>query len=108
MRRTIKKILRFALMSFIFSSILILSQNAHSKRLIGETELVDLHTAHPYLSENAGEVVEYFQVSRPGATFILVHFNNFSLNFGDYVEIRDGDHSLRQTIDNNNPEKTEF
>ena len=107
MQRTILKILRIVLTSFIFSSI-ILSQNAYSEMFVGETELVNLNTAHPYLSENAGEVVEYFQVSRPSATFILVHFNNFSLNAGDHVEIRDGDNILRQTIDNNNPGKTDF
>jgi len=107
MQKTFIKILRFALTAFIFSSI-ILSQNAYSEMWVGETELVDLNTAHPYLSENAGEVVEHFQVSRPGATFILVHFNNFFLNVGDYVEIRDGDNILRQTIDNNNPGRTDF
>ena len=107
MRGMITKILRFALTSFILSSI-ILSQNAYSEKLIGETDLIDLHTVHPYLSENSGQVVEHFQVSRPNATFILVHFTNFSLNAGDYVEIRDVDHILRQTIDNNNPGRTDF
>jgi len=38
---------------------------------VGETELVDLSKTQLYLFETAGELVEYFQVSRPGATFIL-------------------------------------
>jgi V8-like Glu-specific endopeptidase len=107
MRKQIKNILFFSLTAFIFSSAM-LYPVAHSETFAGETESIDLKTAQPYLSEKPGEVVEYFEISKPGATFILVHFNNFSLNDGDYVEIRDRDNILRQTIDNDTHGRTDF
>ena len=76
MRRQITNILFFTLTAFIFSSA-ILSQVAYSETFAGETESINLKTAHPYLSENPGEVVESFQVSRPICNIYSCSFQQF-------------------------------
>jgi V8-like Glu-specific endopeptidase len=80
----------------------------YAEELIGETAPINLSTAHPYSARSVGETVGSFEVSRQDATFILVHFANFSLNEGDYVTIRDEQGILRQVITNDDPGKTDF
>jgi hypothetical protein len=84
------------------------SQGVFAEELIGETASINLSTAHPYAAGSVGETVGTFEVSRQDATFIIVHFANFSLNNGDYVEIRDAHGILRQVITNEDPGKTDF
>jgi len=84
------------------------SQGVFAEELIGETASINLNTTHPYRARSVGETVASFKVSREGATFIIIHFTNFSLNDGDYVTIRDAEGILRQVITNANPGKTDF
>jgi V8-like Glu-specific endopeptidase len=84
------------------------SQGVFAEELIGETAPIDLSTAHPYAAGSPGETVRSFEVSRHDATFIIVHFTNFSLYDGDHVEIRDRKGILRQVITNEDPGKTDF
>jgi len=79
-----------------------------AEELIGETIPISLRTAHPYKTTRVAETVTSIKVSREGATFIIVHFSNFSLNEGDFVAIRDGEGVLRQVITNDDPGKTDF
>ena len=84
------------------------SQGIFAEELIGETASIALTTGHPYRTSPTGETVASFTVSHEGATFIIVHFANFSLNDGDYVAIRDREGVLRQVITNDDPGKNDF
>lgn len=84
------------------------SQAVFAEELIGETAPMNLSTVHPYAFGSVGETMGTFEVGRQDATFIIVHFTNFSLNDGDYVAIRDGKGNLRQIITNDDPGKTDF
>ncbi len=85
------------------------SQGAFAKRLIGETVGVDFKTEHPYdPGEAPPEVVSYFEIEMPGATFVTVHFSGFSINPGDVVEIHDASGRLIQSITSESPGKSDF
>lgn len=85
------------------------SPDASAKVLIGETMDVDFGTPHPYSTGNAPRgIAAHFEIGRPGATFITVHFSGFSINPGDVVEIRDSSGRLTQSITNENPGKEDF
>ncbi len=83
-------------------------QGVFAEELAGKTASINLNTAHPYITGNVGEIVESFEVRKQGATFIIVHFSNFSLNDSDYVEIRDANGILKQVITNDDPGKTDL
>ncbi len=92
----------------IMTIVIIFSHEVAAKELAGKIASINLGTSHPYTSVNAGEIIESFKISNPGAGFIIVHFTGFSINAEDYVEIRDANGALRQTITNDNPGKTDF
>jgi V8-like Glu-specific endopeptidase len=96
----------FTVLSMLF--VAFASQGVFAEELVGETAPINLSTAHPYAARSVREMVGSFEVSRQDATFIIVHFANFSLNDGDYVEIRDANGILRQVITNDDPGKTDF
>jgi V8-like Glu-specific endopeptidase len=104
-RRAALSIAAFGLLLLILASS---QQGARAEQLVGNTEVVDLKTAHPYVTERSGEAVVSFEVKREGATFIIVHFSDFSINLDDYVEIRDTRGVIRQVITNENPGKKDF
>jgi V8-like Glu-specific endopeptidase len=81
---------------------------AFAEKLVGETSSISLSTLHPYKTVEVGETIESFEINKPGASFITVHLINLSLNDGDYIEIRDADGALHQTITNEDPGKTEL
>jgi V8-like Glu-specific endopeptidase len=104
---TLKKLIIWcAVLSIVFFAFG--SQRGHAEKLIGETDSIDLSTSHRYTTRGIGETVASFKVGREGATFITVHFTDFSLNDGDYVEIRDVNGVLRQTVTNDDPGRTDF
>ncbi len=85
------------------------SPDVSAKRLIGETVGVDYKTEHPYdTGKTPFDVVSYFEIDMPGATFITLHFSGFSINPGDMVEIHDASGRLIQSITGENPGKSEF
>ena len=96
----------FTLLSMLF--VAFGSQGVFAEELVGETAPIALSTTHPYAAARFGETVGTFEVSRQDATFIMVHFTNFSLHEGDYVEVRDANGILRQVITNDDPGKTDF
>ncbi len=55
---------------------------------VGELELVRIETPHPYLRGAGPEALELV-VRYPGATYIRIHFENFDLAPGDFVQIFD-------------------
>ncbi|MCP4692874.1 MAG: trypsin-like peptidase domain-containing protein [Desulfobacterales bacterium] len=82
---------------------------ASAKMQIGETMAVDFKTEHPYPAGKAPRAeAACFEIGKPGATFITVHFSGFSINPGDVVEIRDSSGRLIQSITDAAPGKSEF
>ena len=59
---------------------------AQSPEKIGEIEPAAIATAQPY-SAGAGAQASEWTVHHPGATYIRIHFGNFDLAPGDWVEI---------------------
>jgi V8-like Glu-specific endopeptidase len=102
------KNIKILIAALITVFITLASHGVFANELAGKTAPITLGTSHPYTSGNAGEIVESLKVSRQGAKFIIVHFSGFSINDGDYVEIRDANGTLRQTITNDYPGRTDF
>gem|GEM_PF-2646863 len=94
--------------ALIFAALIFWGPVVSAQQMIGKTTSINLATASPYGTAGAGEVIESFRIHKKGAPFIIPHFTSFSLNHGDYVEVRDRHGMLSQVITNEEPGKRDF